>query len=303
MEPTGAIRHVHDPVLQRCGNAFYLFSTGNGIPIRRSTDLIHWDEIGRVFESDFPTWATEPVPGVRGVWAPDISHWKGLYRLYYSVSTFGSNRSAIGLAVNKTLDPKSKDYRWDDKGPVFASVRTDPYNAIDPAFAVDERGNPFLAYGSFWTGLYLLALDPTAEKPAPGARPQKIAARPEPPDAIEAPFLYRRGRWWYLLVSFDFCCRGERSTYNLRIGRSQSLTGPYIDRAGKPLIDGGGTILREGSGTMRGPGHGAIVKDGRRELLVHHFYDGTENYVPTLAIAPLKWTRDGWPEVATDTPR
>ena len=114
----GAVQRVHDPHIIREGDSYYIFSTGPGIPIRRSKDLFRWQVIGRVFD-EVPRWARDAVPGVRSLWAPDISHFNGEFRLYYSISTFGRNRSCIGLATNKTLDPQSKDYRWVDHGKVM----------------------------------------------------------------------------------------------------------------------------------------------------------------------------------------
>src|SRR5690606_14191792 len=127
---TGAIG-VHDPVVIEQGGEYYLFHTGNGIPIKRSSDLIHWVEAGRVFE-ERPEWIAEAVPAARGSqWAPDISFFNDRYHLYYSVSSFGSQHSAIGLATNRTLDPESPAYRWEDHGPVIRSMPgVSTHNAI-----------------------------------------------------------------------------------------------------------------------------------------------------------------------------
>ena len=295
---TGDIRFVHDPTLIRCGEYLYLVSTGNGIPIRQSKDGKDWKEIGRVFAKDVPDWAIERIPGTRSVWAPDLVFDKGLYHLYYSLSTFGKNRSAIGHATNKTLDPKSPQYRWDDHGEIFASAPPDPYNAIDPAFIRDEKGKPYLTYGSFWGGIFLIELENKTVKPL------QIATRPEPPDAIEAPYIFRCKGWFYLFVSFDFCCRGVRSTYHVRVGRSKTLVGPYLDAAGTSLLQGGGTVVTESKSPVFGPGHCMVISDKmmffsgkKQDYLVNHFYDGEQNGVPTLQIRPITWTKDGWPTV------
>src|SRR6266508_4241985 len=104
VETTGAITNIHDPTMIKEGNTYYVFSTGPGIIIHCSTDMKLWNLCGRVFGAN-PDWATEAIKGVKDLWAPDIVFYKGIYYLYYAASTFGSNRSAIGLVTNTTLDP------------------------------------------------------------------------------------------------------------------------------------------------------------------------------------------------------
>jgi arabinan endo-1,5-alpha-L-arabinosidase len=289
-----AIKHVHDPCIIREGDFYYVFSTGPGILIRRSKDLIHWEFIGRVFAEDVPAWAKQEIPASRGLWAPDIAYFEGRYHLYYSVSTFGKNRSIIGVATNKTLDPAAPDYRWEDEGKVIESFPTDDYNAIDSNVAFDGRKPVALTFGSYWTGIKLVMLDPTTGKPVSGAPIRPIARRP-PPCAEEAPFIIQRGRDYYLFLSFDACCRGVNSTYNIRVGRSRSVEGPYVDRDGKALLEGGGTLLSATQGRYIGPGHCAVLRDGKHYLLVNHFYDREDGGVPTLQVRPFEWDREGWP--------
>lgn len=288
-----AVRFVHDPCIIRQGDAYYVFCTGPGIPIRRSRDLIHWEAAGRVFAGHLPPWAAVEIPGSVDPWAPDIAFINGRYCLYYSVSTFGKNRSLIGLVTNRTLDSTSPDYQWRDEGKVIESFPTNDYNAIDSNVLFDgAKGS--LVFGSFWSGIQCIAVDRKTGKPLPGATVQCIARRPGS-TAIEAPFLVQRGPYYYLFVSFDFCCRGIKSTYNLRVGRSKSVMGPYLDREGRPMLEGGGTLLLGSEGSVIGPGHCAVLRDGRRYLLAHHFYDGDSNGVPTLQVRPLSWDREGWP--------
>ncbi|NOX56075.1 MAG: arabinan endo-1,5-alpha-L-arabinosidase, partial [Planctomycetes bacterium] len=155
----GDIRRVHDPCIVKAGGWYYVFSTLGGIQIRRSKDLMRWEYVGEVFE-EIPAWAKKAVPGVRALWAPDISFFNGQYHLYYSVSTFGKNRSCIGLATNRTLDPADDRYEWVDRGPVITSrPGKDDFNAIDPSVAFDGE-QPWLAFGSFWSGIKLVRLDP-----------------------------------------------------------------------------------------------------------------------------------------------
>jgi arabinan endo-1,5-alpha-L-arabinosidase len=291
-----ANRYVHDPCIIKQGDTYYVFSTGHGIPIRRSKDLIHWEAAGRVFAEDVPKWAGEEIRGSAFPWAPDIAYLHGRYYLYYSVSTFGRNRSLIGLVTNRTLDPQSPDYVWKDEGKVVESFPQDGYNAIDSNVLALGKGKLAMIFGSFWSGIQYIEADARTGKPRPGAVPRCIARRLGS-TAIEAPFLIRHGAYFYLLVSFDFCCRGTQSTYNIRIGRAKSVEGPYLDRDGKPMLEGGGTLLLGTEGSVIGPGHCAVLRELRRDLLVYHFYDGTANGIPTLQVRPLAWDRAGWPRV------
>ncbi|HUG89512.1 MAG TPA: arabinan endo-1,5-alpha-L-arabinosidase, partial [Planctomycetaceae bacterium] len=242
-------------------------------------------------------WTREKVPRVRNLWAPDVAFLGGRYHLYYSVSSFGSNQSCIGLATNTTLDPAAEDYEWVDQGPVICTSPEagDNFNAIDPQIVLDENGEPWMSLGSFWSGIKLVRLDPeTGKRHATDTAIRPLATRP-PPGAIEAPHIHPRDGWHYLFVSFDHCCRGVRSDYKIMVGRSKSLEGPYVDREGTPLLEGGGTLVLESDGDVRGPGHNAVLSDSGRDWLVHHFYDAEARGVPTLQIRPLTWDADGWP--------
>jgi arabinan endo-1,5-alpha-L-arabinosidase len=152
LEPEGFTQRIHDPVMAREGDTYYVFSTGSRIIVICSKDMVTWEWCGRVFEKN-PRWLTDAVPGVGDLWAPDISFFNGKWHLYYAGSTFGSNRSAIGLATNVTLDRDSPDYEWVDEGLVIRSAPGDDWNAIDPNVAFDETGQPWLSFGSFWSGI------------------------------------------------------------------------------------------------------------------------------------------------------
>lgn len=302
---TGAVRGVHDPAVIKQDGVYWLFATGRGIPVRRSRDLVHWDTAGRVFPDTVPAWARAAVPGVEFPWAPDVAFFNGRYHLYYSLSTFASNRSVIGVATNVTLDPADPRHRWEDRGAVVESAtgRT-PFNAIDPNVAFDDAGQPWLAWGSFWGGIKLRRLDAATGKLSTVdtvthslAARAGVDARRGPLDAqsVEAPFIVRRGGYYYLFASYDLCCRGARSTYNVRVGRARTITGPYVDANGVALTANGGTVVLAGSGRVLGPGHNAVLADGDRHYLVHHFYDAEARATPTLQIRPLLWGEDGWP--------
>jgi arabinan endo-1,5-alpha-L-arabinosidase len=302
-ELTGDVYPIHDPCIAKQADTYYLFCTTPGrdgpaqIPWYRSTDLAHWERGGHVLP-DTPSWARSEITGTRGCWAPDISFSGGQYFLYYACSTFGSNHSVIGLATNPTLNPLDPRYHWEDRGLVLESQIRDDFNAIDPNRITDGDGRHWLAFGSFWTGLKLLPLDPVTGKPPPGAQRRNLARRPNAPDAIEGVFIILRRNQYYLFASFDFCCRGAQSTYYTVVGRSQSVLGPYVDRAGKPMMEGGGTIILAAGPDekrWRGPGHIAILADGEKDYIVYHAYDADNNGRPTLRIAPMSWTNDGWP--------
>lgn len=302
---TGNLSPVHDPSLIRQDDTFHVFSTSHIgeapglIHWRTSTDLVTWTLKGAVFPS-MPVWAQKAIPDAQGLWAPDISFSNGQYRLYYAVSTMGSNHSAIGLVTTPTLDTSDPKFGWQDQGLVFASTINDDFNAIDPNAFTDEDGRQWLAFGSFWTGLKLIELDPATGKPK-DAKPQVIAIlrRPGTTDAVEAPCLFKRGKFYYLFASYDFCCRGVDSTYYTVVGRSDSLAGPYIDRKGKPMNNDGGVVVLHANldptGRWKGPGGCSIISVGTHDIIAYHAYDAQNDGRPTLRMALLIWSADDWP--------
>jgi arabinan endo-1,5-alpha-L-arabinosidase len=241
------------------------------------------------------------VPGVAGLWAPDIAYFNGRYHLYYSASTFGSNHSAIGLVTSATLDPNAANFGWRDEGLVIRSQRTDDFNAIDPNHVIDATGDHWLALGSFWSGIKLFPLDASTGKLRDNdARRFSIATRPAPqgaPAAIEAPFIVRREGDYFLFASYDYCCRGVSSSYYVVAGRSRSITGPYVGRDGRSMMEGYGNVIVRGERRYRGPGHCAVLQDGDLSYLVYHAYDAEHDGRSTLRISALEW-RDGWPAIA-----
>ena len=295
LEPTGFVQRIHDPVMAKDGDTYYVFSTGSRIIVICSRDMINWEWCGRVFE-DTPKWLKEAVPGVGDLWAPDISFWNGKWHLYYSGSTFGKNRSSIGLATNLTLDKDSPDYKWMDEGEVIRSTSGDNWNAIDPNLAFDEKGQPWLAFGSYWSGLKMRKIDAaTGKLDETDRKLYPLATRFVNNGSIEASFIIRHADYFYLFASFDACCQGTNSTYNVRVGRAETITGPYLDRDDKAMLEGGGTLILSAYDRWKGPGHNGIYQEGDTTWMVYHGYDSKEAGIPKLRIESLGWDAEGWP--------
>lgn len=298
---------VHDPVMAREGDTWYLFSTGPGITIYSSKDRVNWSLSDRAFKTE-PEWAKSVAPGFNGhLWAPDVIYGNNRFYLYYSVSAFGKNTSAIGVTVNKTLDPKSPDYRWEDKGIVIQSVpNRDMWNAIDAAVIEDEQGQAWMSFGSFWSGLKIFKLNEDWTRPAEPQEWHSIARRDQVPATIssnagpgeiEAPFIFKKGDYYYLFASWGLCCKGENSTYHLVVGRSKQVTGPYVDRAGRDMNDGGGSLLIKGNKNWVGLGHNSAYTWDEKDYLVLHAYETADKYLQKLKILNIHWDKEGWPLV------
>lgn len=293
MNPLKGDLGVHDPVMIKAGNTYYIFATGGGVAVKTSSDRITWKNAGGAFSS-MPAWHKEAVPGAGShLWAPDIGFRDGKYWLYYSISTFGSRVSAIGLATANTLEAASGATRWENQGLVVSTTNASNHNAIDPNVIVDAEGTPWLAYGSFWTGIKIIKLDRTTGKPAPGAALMSLAAHPN--GGIEGAFVIRNGAYYYQFVSWDRCCAGVNSTYNMRVGRSAVVTGPYLDSKGVGMLNSGGDLIDRGDERWIGPGHNGIFMENDTVFLVNHAYDAQRDGASTLWIRTLYWTSDGWP--------
>jgi arabinan endo-1,5-alpha-L-arabinosidase len=288
---------AHDPVIikDQEGQRYYLFATGRGIPIHVSDDLREWRYIDPALPTN-PEWIRTTVPEATDLWAPDVVFYQGQYYLFYSASSFGKNLSAIGLASNVTLDPQNPEYEWVDQGLVIISTPDDNFNAIDPNFALDAEGQPWLLFGSFWSGIKMRKLDAKTLKLAEDdPTPRSLASRTRSPGAIEGAYLLRVASEYYLFVSHDFCCRGIDSTYKIKVGRSQAIAGPYLDREGNDLMSDGGTLILESSTRWKGPGHNSILVDDGHYYLVYHAYDAEAGGAPRLHIEELLWDEEGWP--------
>jgi arabinan endo-1,5-alpha-L-arabinosidase len=287
---------VHDPsTIVKCKDEFWIFATGKNTPSFHSKDLVNWERGPRPNATP-PAWVAQAVPLNRGddFWAPDIIQVGDKYMLFFSVSSFGKNTSAIGVATNPTLDPKDPAFKWTDGGIVVQSKATNDFNTIDPAAFLDSDGKLWLSFGSFWSGIKLIELAPaTGLRIAPDSPMYSLAHW----NAIEAPYIYKHDGKYYLFVSVGMCCRGVNSTYHTRVGRSDKVTGPYLDKDGQDLLLGGGTTVVDTVGPFIGPGHAGIIEVDGKFWFSCHFYDGTSRGVSKLSIRPVTWDADGWPVV------
>jgi arabinan endo-1,5-alpha-L-arabinosidase len=297
---------VRDPSLFRQGNTYYVFSTDPGavgigsITIRCSTDRINWTACGYVFPQ-IPAWVVSEVPGVVGLWAPDISYFNGLYHVYYACSTFGSNTSVIGLATNTTLDPSDPSYNWVDRGMVLQSISTDNFNAIDPTILVDNDGNVWLTYGSYWTGIKQRQIDPASGMLLPSnTTVYSLASRPGVQyDPIEGSSLVHKGNYYYLFVSMDFCCMPDpyQDNYKIAVGRGMGPHGPFLDQNGMDMMNGGGTILLQGNGTTwNAPGGETVYLDAQQGDMITFHALSLPTGAAYLFVNPLSWP-NGWPQI------
>ena len=265
-----------------------------------------WASAGAVFAA-IPAWALAAVPRASGIWAPDVSRGPaGEWRVYYAVSSFGSETSVVGLVTTPSLEQPA----WQDRGLVLGSGAGDGFNAIDPSLfaGVDGAGAPesWLVFGSFWSGIYAARVDPSTGLLAAGGAAARVhlAQRPAP-DALEGAFMVQRGAYHYLFASFDFCCRGVESNYSVHVGRSATgAEGPFVDRAGVPMLQGGGSRVAGGGFGWAAAGGQSVLRESVSEgaasfSMVLHAYDG-DSGAPFLNFVSVAWTPDGWPEALSE---
>ncbi|MEU4241130.1 arabinan endo-1,5-alpha-L-arabinosidase [Actinoplanes sp. NPDC026619] len=286
---TGSIG-AHDPTLvKRPTGGYLLATTGAGITLKTSADRTAFADAGKAFPSG-TSWATPYTNGSADLWAPDISYHGGKYLMYYAASSFGSSKSAIFLAGSTTGAAGT----WSNYGKIIESTTSSGWNAIDPNLTVTPSGEWWLTFGSFWSGIKMVKLDPSSGKRADSAM-YNIAERFVNSKSVEAPFVYYHGGYYYLFMSFDFCCQGASSTYRTMVARSKTITGPYADRAGVATTAGGGTEILAAHDSIHGPGHPAVITDGSQDVLVYHYYTNTG--APQLGINLLGWDSSAWPYV------
>ena len=296
---------VHDPVMAYENGTYYLLSTGMGVQWATSKDRKTWVIQTTPYIENIPAWTHDSVPGFRDhVWAPDVIRWHDRWWLAYSCSTFGKNTSAIGLMTANRLNGQ-----WRDEGCLVASKeKRNDWNAIDPGFVIDDNDQLWLTWGSFWDGIQLARLDANGHLATP---PVTIARRHRPGDpnaaenptsrfagrnAIEAPFVMKHDGYYYLFVSWDYCCRGAQSNYRVAVGRSKKVEGPYLDKEGRDMLNGGGTLILEGDKKeFEAAGHCAAYSFPDGDVFVCHGYSVALNGGSMLVQRRISWDKKGWP--------
>lgn len=267
---------IHDPsTVVRCNNKFYTYGTGGS----------------SLVSDDGFTWRRGTALPRRGL-APDVIHLGDRYYLYIAANIGAQPKAAINMLSNKTLDPTSPDYKWEEGGVVASSDGIEDCNAIDPGVFLDPNdGRLWLVYGSYFGYIRLVELDPkTGKRLNPNDKPVDLAINCEASD-----MMYHDG-WYYLLATHGSCCRGADSGYNIRVGRSRKVTGPFVDHMGVDMIQGGGKLLVGSGGAVIGPGHFGLIDsgDGVEKFSLHWEADLNRGGASVLDILPLLW-KDGWP--------
>jgi len=266
---------IHDPsTIIRCEGKYYTFGTGGG----------------GLISNDGWTWnrgASRPGGGV----APDVIYIGDRYYLYYATSK-KQPQADVHMIWNRTLDPNSANFKWEEGGIVASSDGTEDCNAIDPAVFMDPTTSKlWLTYGSYFGYIRLVQLNPkTGKRVVPIDKPLDIAINCEASD-----IMYHDG-WYYLLATHGGCCRGTDSGYNIRVGRSRKVTGPFLDNVGIDMIKGGGKLFVGSGGRVVGPGHFGLLDlgDGVQKFSCHYEADLDRGGASVLDIRPLLW-KDGWP--------
>jgi arabinan endo-1,5-alpha-L-arabinosidase len=304
---------AHDPsTMVKDGSRYYVFTTGSGIPNKYSTDLRNWTAGSRVFPAGPPAWVDNAVPGYdpnNWSWAPDVAYFNGQYHVYYSVSSWGTIDSVIGLVTSPSLISPT----WTDQGKVVQSdaspccvqpeTDTTTFNCIDPSILQDTNGTIWMVYGSYSDGILVTQIDPsTGKRLNPASIGTKIASSSASffSNTTEGAHIHQRGGYYYLFLNYGGCCAGLDSTYNIRVGRSTSVTGPYLDKNGINMLNAGGTVLLESTGRFIGPGHPGILVENGTNWFTYHYYNANNNGAPTLGLNQLFWATDGWPALTND---
>ena len=274
---TGA-PYIHDPsTIAECEGKYYTFGTGGG---------------GLISENGWSWHSGADRPG--GGAAPDVLKIGDRYLCIYGATgggLGGGHNGRILTMWNKTLDPKSPDFKWTDPIEVCASDGMEDQDAIDPGLLLDPTtGRLWVSYGTYFGTIRLIELDPKTGERVKGNKEKDIAIDCEATD-----LLYRDG-WYYLLGTHGTCCDGVNSTYNIVVGRSKSVEGPYVDNVGRDMFHGGGRMVIAAGDRKTGPGHfGRTVIDDGVEIMSCHFEaDFDRSGRSVLGILPLLW-KNGWP--------
>ena len=278
---------VADPTVIRAedGN-FYLYATESGknnIPILRSSDLVNWTKVGEVFTAENHPQITDKAGA--NLWAPDINKIGDRYVLYYS-QPGENNKHAIGVASGPSpVGP------FTDHGKLIGSDEIGVDISIDQ-FYIEEDGYKYMFWGSF-RGIWAIELADDGLSLKPGAGKRKIAG-----DQYEGTYIHKRDGYYYLIVSTgDFM-----KDYHVVVGRSRSLMGPYVDRAGRDMLGVHHELVVGNGNGFVAPGHNAefITDDKGQDWMLYHtrLEVGGPRY---LLLDRIEWN-DGWPEVRGHVP-
>jgi len=277
--------NCHDPSIYKEGNTWWIGRTwGAGIGIAWSSNGHAWNTGTPIFQSGLAWWKAYNGNSTWS-WAPSLVDYNGHALCYYAESTFGSQKSAIGLATATTIATGN----WTDQGAIITSSSSTSYNALDPCFTVDSGGSPWLSFGSWFDGIHLTRLSTSTFKPT--GTVYRIAANSQ---GIENSQIVYNGGFYYLFASVGTCCSGASSTYHIVYGRSTSITGPYLDKNGTSMLNGGGTTLDAGGGRYIAPGGESVLNDGSGWIVARHELDSQNSYATVLFINDLSWV-NGWP--------
>lgn len=270
--------YIHDPsTLALCDGRYYTFGTGGG----------------GLISDDGWTWrggAERPGGGA----APDVLKIGDRYLVIYGATgggLGGGHNGRILTMWNSTLDPQSPNFRYTEAVEVASSDGMEDQDAIDPSLLLDPTtGRLWASYGTYFGTIRLIELDPATGRRVSNNKELDIAIDCEATDLV-----YRDG-WYYLLGTHGTCCDGVNSTYNIVVGRSRQITGPYIDNVGRDMLQGGGRMVVAAGHRVCGPGHfgRTVVDEGVEVMSCHYEADFDQGGRSVLGIRPLLW-RDGWP--------
>ena len=292
-----------DPtVLKENAHSFYVYCT-NTWQALHSADLVNWTKCDQNLFEKRPSFVTGS--GV-SVWAPDIEKIGDKYVLYYAMSAMGKpENAAIGTAYSDSPQgPFKLDKSRDGKGLLFTSKEIDVRNSIDPCF-FEEDGKKWLFWGSF-NGIYAVQLSDDGMNVLNGdleaAKKNKVKIAGT---AFEAPYICKRGDYYYMFASVGACCNAMLSTYTTVVGRSTSLLGPYVSKSGVSMLDNGYDVVIWANDHFVGPGHNSeIVTDSEgNEFILYHSYNRmTPSKGRFLMLDRIFWSEDGWPLIKGDSP-
>ena len=270
--------YIHDPsTIAECDGKYYTFGTGGG---------------GLISDDGWSWHGGAERPG--GGAAPDVLKIGDRYLVIYGATgggLGGGHNGRILTMWNKTLDPKSPDFKYTNAIEVCASDGMEDQDAIDPGMLLDPTtGRLWVSYGTYFGTIRLIELDPTTGERVKGNKEKDIAIDCEATDLI-----YRDG-WYYLLGTHGTCCDGVNSTYNIVVGRSRNVEGPYLDNVGRDMFHGGGKMVIAAGDRVCGPGHfgRTIIDEGVEIMSCHYEADFERSGRSVLGIRPLLW-KNGWP--------